>query len=65
MIHLEIVGSSASPRADLLNVNRIGLVDSRSGRVGSPAAIYPPSTPTRRDARIIRIPSSRIKSSSR
>ncbi|XP_076461685.1 protein FAM149B1-like isoform X2 [Babylonia areolata] len=60
MIHLEIVGSSASPRADL--ISRLGLVDSRNGRIGSPSSIYPPSTPpSRRDARIIRIPSSRLK----
>ncbi|KAL8579414.1 hypothetical protein ACOMHN_026779 [Nucella lapillus] len=58
--HLEIVGSSASPRADLLR--RIGLVDSRNGRMGSPSSIYLPSTPpSRRDARIIRIPSSRLR----
>jgi hypothetical protein len=65
MIHLEVVGSSASPRADNL-ISRLGLVDSRSGaRVSSPSGIYTPSTPTRRDARgvgIFRIPSSRLKS---
>ncbi|XP_070185605.1 protein FAM149B1-like isoform X2 [Littorina saxatilis] len=62
MIHLEIVGSSASPRAGLLT--RMDMMDSRAGRVGSPSVIgrvgppsvmYPPSTPIRRTAGIIRL----------
>ncbi|KAL8623464.1 hypothetical protein ACOMHN_061977 [Nucella lapillus] len=74
MIHLEVVGSRASPRANLLS--RLGLLDSREGggggRLGTPssAAVFPPAPshhvpPVPRDARIIRIPSARRKGSSR
>ena len=63
MIHLEIVGSSASPRSTLLH-NRLE-VDNRCCNYGSivsgglsPIGIVPPSSPVSRRDAIRRVPSS-------